>query len=429
VVALGAQSNGKMIAGGIFTSVNGQPQYNLVRFNRDGSVDRSFAIGQGTSRSVRALQVLPGDKILVAGQFGGINGVQRTRVAILNADGSLDPTFDPGAGPNDIVYSMARDTAGNVYLGGSFTAVAGTSKRGLAKLKPDGSLDSGFHLGNGPAPELGVIRAMVAPSGGLGLLIGGSFTSFNGNAVGRIARVNATTGILDSNFRTTSGSGFDGAVRALALTSNGKYVVGGSFSSYNGTVRTRVARLDNNGSIDGTFGNPPLGGQVFALTLQGSHTFAAGTLTTPTNSIARLRDDATADPAFDTGSGVSVTPSDAFSSPFAQVDATTLEPSGKLLIGGRFNDYNGSSRVCLARLTGPAAGVRSLMRIFRGPAFSIVLDGIGIPGSTYRIEAAQALTEPFEPVGQATTAQNGQWSFEDSDAAMFSQRFYQIAPD
>ena len=110
----------------------------------------------------------------------------------------------------------------------------------LAKLTPTGALDATFNPGTGFDST---VRAIAAPNGAAGPVIGGLFTSFNGTTVGRIVRVDATTAARDTAFTTNNGTGFNGQVRARALTPSGQYLVGGSFVSFNGTSQPRLRRL------------------------------------------------------------------------------------------------------------------------------------------------------------------------------------------
>ncbi len=166
VLVITVQGDGKVIVGGIFTSVQNEPHYNFVRLNPNGTIDPTFNVTAGTSRSVRALVVQPDNQILIAGQFGGINGVPAGRVARLNPDGTIDGTFNAGTGADNIIYAMARDAAtGAVYLGGDFFNVNGTARTRLAKLSSAGVLDATFDPGTGPSST---VRAVTAPNGSAG---------------------------------------------------------------------------------------------------------------------------------------------------------------------------------------------------------------------------------------------------------------------
>jgi hypothetical protein len=50
----------------------------------------------------------PNGQLVVAGEFTSVNSTNRNNIARLNSDGSLDPTFDPGIGPNDISSMRSR---------------------------------------------------------------------------------------------------------------------------------------------------------------------------------------------------------------------------------------------------------------------------------------------------------------------------------
>ena len=118
-------------------------------------------------------------------------------------------------------------------LGGAFNiTINGTNRYGLARLNSDGSLDNTFN------PDVGGYPIALQPDGKV--LIGGSFTTVNGTNRNRIARLNADGG-LDTSFNP--GTGADGLVRSIALQSDGNVLIGGDFTTVNGEVRPRIARL------------------------------------------------------------------------------------------------------------------------------------------------------------------------------------------
>src|SRR5205085_541556 len=119
------QADGKIIIGGVFNSINGQRRYNLARLLPDGSLDAGFGVSFGTSRSVRAMAVQSTGKIIIVGSFYAVDGVACGHVARLNPDGTLDNTFNPGIGADNIVYAVTVDSSDNIYIGGAFQAVNG----------------------------------------------------------------------------------------------------------------------------------------------------------------------------------------------------------------------------------------------------------------------------------------------------------------
>jgi uncharacterized delta-60 repeat protein len=137
---------------------------------------------------------------------------------------------------------MALQPDGKVLIGGDFTLVKGASRNGLARLNADGTLDQTFNPGPGISSGTGAIPyvegILVQPDGRI--LIAGWFATFNGTVRNGIARLNAD-GSLDGSFNP--GSGADGVVRAIALQADGKMLIGGDFTTFNGVPRPGVARL------------------------------------------------------------------------------------------------------------------------------------------------------------------------------------------
>ena len=138
---------------------------------------------------------LQGDgKVLIGGWFTTYNGVSRNYIARLNADGSLDSSFNVGSGANGFVQSIASQGDGKVLIGGSFTTYNGVSRNYIARLNADGSLDSSFNVGSGANSA---IRSIVLQGDGK-VLIGGWFTTYNENARAFITRLTAV-GQLEYN--------------------------------------------------------------------------------------------------------------------------------------------------------------------------------------------------------------------------------------
>jgi hypothetical protein len=92
---------------GEFTTVRGAVRNQVARLNSDGSVDDSFDPDGGANNQVECLAIQPDGKVIIGGWFTSFNGAARSRIARLNADGSLDTSFDPGSGANGVVTSLA----------------------------------------------------------------------------------------------------------------------------------------------------------------------------------------------------------------------------------------------------------------------------------------------------------------------------------
>lgn len=312
--------------------------------------DPGFAPGSGANDAVDALVLQPDGKVLVGGGFGTFGGTARNRLVRLNADGSVDTSFDPGTGANGRVLSMALQSDGKVLVGGSFTAFNGWVRHGLVRLHANGSVDTSFDPGSGAADAFGpaqVNALVVQPDGKV--LVGGDFTSFNGQTRSRIARLQSDGGV-DASFNP--GSGLSGGyVAAMALQPDGRLVVAGWFNSVNGIERRGVARLHADGGVDTGF-NPGAGATnatgndapVKTVVLQADGKLLLGGTFNFFNGMARERivrllADGSTDAGFNPGTGANL-----------WVLAIALQTDGKIVLGGDFSTFNGVARNRLARL-------------------------------------------------------------------------------
>ncbi len=241
------QSDGKIIIGGYFTTYNTTARKRIARLNTDGTLDSTFNPGTGADGFVGTNSIQSDEKIIIGGGFGSYNGVSCEYIARLNTDGSLDTTFNSGTGAENRVFTTAIQSDGKIIIGGWFISYNGTSRNYIARLNANGSLDTTFNPGIGASY---IVYTNSIQNDGK-IIIAGDFTSYNGTARNRIARLN-TDGSLDSSFNP--GTGFDLVVSTSAIQSDGKIILGGNFDTYNGTaIHNSIVRLNTNGTIDGTF--------------------------------------------------------------------------------------------------------------------------------------------------------------------------------
>ncbi|HTD65293.1 MAG TPA: immunoglobulin domain-containing protein [Candidatus Limnocylindria bacterium] len=230
-------TNGQVIAAGSFmvTNSDGLARYHLARLNGDGTVDATFD-AKDASDEISSVAAAPGGKTLIAGAFNRVNGVPRNGIARLNSDGSLDATFDPGSGANSDVLALDVQPDGKILVGGRFRSFNGRARHQIARLNSDGMLDPTFDPGPGPDAEVLSIRVLSDGK----IMIGGNFTEVNGQSRSRVARLNSD-GSLDFGF--DPGGGADYIVLSIAEVPDGKIMVGGHFTYFDGLPRPFLVRL------------------------------------------------------------------------------------------------------------------------------------------------------------------------------------------
>ena len=312
----------------------------------DPFTPRPYNTFPGANGPVYAIAMQPDGKAVIAGEFtdynqGGVNNKPNiNRVARINTDGQIDQTFDPGDGADAFVSAVALDRAGNLVLGGAFTSFNRDLHygiNGIVRLKPTGAIDTSFFAGQGAN---GIIRT-IAIDTNQNILIAGEFTSFNGTNRNYIARLNPD-GSLDSTFDTSAGP--DGFVRGLAVQPDGRVFIGGEFTHVGGIARNHLARLNTDGSLDTSFDpGHGLDGPVYAAALQrdGRVLFAGDFQTASDVSlgrIARYNPDGSLDQNFQPGSGAD--------DPIYNLN---VQPDGTIYVAGIFTSYNGTRRIGLAR--------------------------------------------------------------------------------
>jgi uncharacterized delta-60 repeat protein len=344
VAAVSVQSDGKIVIGGSFVNFAGASRNRIARLNNDGTLDTSFlATGAGANGDVLALAIQTDGKIVIGGNFTNFNGTAGNRIARLNTDGTLDTSFVVGAGADAIVRKIAIQSDGRILIGGSFANVAGTARNGIARLNTNGSLDNSF-LGSGNGAN-GPVATLALQSDGK-VLIGGDFTSFNGTSRNRVARLNSD-GTLDTAF-LSSGSGANDQLFALAVQTDGKVLIGGLFTTVNNLARSRIARLNADGTLDNAFLTNAAGANsaVRALAVQSDGRILIGGEFGNYNnvyrgSIARLKTDGSLDETFiNFNSGAN-----------GRVNGVALQADGKVIVGGLFSTVNDFTRGGVARLT------------------------------------------------------------------------------
>src|SRR5262249_24216447 len=130
VLAWAVQPDGKIVIGGVFSTVAGQTRNHLARLNADGTLDNEFNPGVASGREIVWTLALQADgKILVGGDFRRLGRQTRNFLGRLNPDGSVDQQFNPGA--SDRVGYLTIDKEGRILAIGDFTTFAGVPRSGV----------------------------------------------------------------------------------------------------------------------------------------------------------------------------------------------------------------------------------------------------------------------------------------------------------
>ena len=337
VKAIAVASDGKVIIGGNFTCIgtqeatceSGQSRNRIARLNADGTLDATF--NPGTDGVVNAIAVVSDGKIIIGGSFTNVGGLSRTNIARLNVDGAVDTTFNPGT--NGAVNAIAIASDGKIIIGGDFENAAGSPRDNIARLNVDGTVDTTFNPGTN-----GAVNAIAIASDGK-IIIGGAFGNVGGEIQFYVARLN-TNGSLD----ITLNPGPNGPIYALAIDSSGKILIGGDFGQI-GTgpepiAQANLARLNAAGTLDTTF-RPELNGSVLSIGISGTKVLIGGWFYSVNSEsryfLAQLNNNATIDSAFNPGANYPVL-------------AITMQSDGKALLGGQFLGVGSDFRRHIARL-------------------------------------------------------------------------------
>ncbi|MCD8481499.1 MAG: hypothetical protein LR015_01770 [Verrucomicrobia bacterium] len=244
----------------VLSKLNGE----IVRFDNQGNRVGSgpFAVMQGSNVVVHALEPLPDGRFFVAGWFqrvadgSGNNPVDALNIVLLNPDGSIDPSFAPNANFstfNTYIRALAYDPIHQqLYVGGAFENWPGLSfsAPALVRLNLDGSLDTTFQPPSGAAFNR-ISSLVVQPDGKL--LYGSSWTGI-GITAGRLLR----NGSADPDW-IPGGNGVNGVVHQVSMLPDGRIVVVGNLSSFNGTFRGHMLVLNADGTLDVNFNSGGLG--------------------------------------------------------------------------------------------------------------------------------------------------------------------------
>lgn len=354
VTALAKQPDNKIIAGGLFTSYNGTEYKTLVRVLPNGTIDSSFFVGAtGFNGTIKSIHVLPDTSIIVAGGFSMLNTTNVYGIVKLDKNGNIDPSFNISNNLDGGINAMDVDVlTGKIYIGGTFTTVNGTPSKHIARLLPNGDLDNSFVVGSGFTGMFGsapVYSLLIQAD--QKLLVGGEFMFYQGLTASKLCRIKQN-GNVDTAFVTNMGAGFDNIVYAIEQMADGKIIVGGEFTVFQGSARNKIASLNIDGSPNLSFdvADGPAG-TVYSLKKTPNNKIMVGGSFNFFNSVmdralVRINSNGSRDASFDTGTGLTLTAN------APTVYAIYVSTDSNVIVGGYFDKYQDSSFHNIVKIVG-----------------------------------------------------------------------------
>ncbi|MFC6876688.1 M43 family zinc metalloprotease [Flavobacterium myungsuense] len=292
----------------------------------------------GANYDVYTTKIQADGKIIIGGVFTLYKGISVNRVARLNTNLTLDTTFNVGTGADFRIETSAIQSDGKIIIGGSFSTYNGVARKGIARLNTNGTLDTTFAIGTGVIDaNYSAVQTIAIQTDGK-ILIGGSFTTYNGVIKINIARLNSN-GSLDTSFSSSFSTSSGNSVNCIAIQTDGKIILGGNFLTYGSTNGSKIIRLNTNGTIDSTF--------------------VVGT---------------------------------GFNGP---VRCLKLQIDGKILAGGNFYFFNGINRSHLARLNTSGA----IDNTFVPSLISFPLGGYGVKDLDIQTDGKIVIVGGFQTIG------------------------------
>jgi uncharacterized delta-60 repeat protein len=392
--------NGSLLVGGEFTTVNGAGVPRIARLNSDGTSDSSFNPAP-LDGVVFSVVPVPDDSAYISGNFNTVAGNRSPNLARLSGNGSFDSA--PTAIPQGRVTCIAFAPDGALYFGGQFLRVGANSSPYLARLAANGAFDPSFRssLLSGFALEGGVDFITVQADGRM--FVGGTFNTSRGSE--QLVRLNAD-GSLDASF---SASGPILYCTAVVPLDDGQILLAGMATpSGDGFVR----RLNSDGSIDASFQAPSFNDYVRCLALDpAGRVIVGGSFTQASNQpishLARLNADGSLDGTWTIGAN-------------GMVKAICPQAGGKLVIGGLFSEVGGQMHNGIARLNLEESFRFKSTATGSNGHFSAALPADA--GKTYIVEVSTDL-KTWTPFSTQTATTSG-LEIQDSDAYQTPLRFF-----
>jgi uncharacterized delta-60 repeat protein len=341
VYCFNQQSNNKIIVGSVSSANYAVDNSKYIRrINLDGTPDNSFTPPIMIGNTERIF-VQTDDKLIIGTtHLYGVGGNQKD-IMRLNSNGTIDQQFQ-----NNLNYitgniggkGIAIQNDNKILASGFCSTVDNINIKGLIRLNSNGLRDISFNLqGNGyyPSAPLKILQLQNGK-----ILTSGRFSSYNNISYNGLVRLNSD-GSLDNTF--TIGTGFQNSlVNSFGIQSDGKIIVVGGFTSFNGYAKRYLIRLNTDGTIDNTFlvSNLINNSVDDILILPDDKILVIGIFS---KKLVKLNANGSTDSSFDVGIG--------FNSA-SRIIGLYKQTDNQFLIGGTFNQYQSTTSNGILRLLG-----------------------------------------------------------------------------
>ncbi len=245
------QSDGKIVVMGNFSNFNNVQINRLLRINTDGSLDSSFFYRTGAAYAATDMVIDRQNRIIISGRNAlTYNNSRANNLIRIMPDGNIDVSFFKSKFWNTaLALDIQQDD--KILVTGTDYRVNNTSiYNNVLRLNDDGSIDSTFMMSlNYYNSNTGLFKTIKQLSNGT-IIVGGDFPHFRGEYYKNLVLLNADGSI---NASLDSTRKFNGAVNKIIEDQNGKIVVIGDFTHYNGQLHSKIIRFNSDFTIDATF--------------------------------------------------------------------------------------------------------------------------------------------------------------------------------
>jgi len=244
--------DGKILVGGNLTTASGVEEHKIYRLLENGRIDSTFSLSARANGDITTLTSLGSRKIIIGGSFTSYNGLAVNKLVRLHSDGSFDNTFVATGSFGGEIKAIAELEDGSLLIGSSANQMDASA---LVKLDENGSINTSFtgrvksYYGN----YVFINDILQLPSGKI--VIGGFFHSINGIRANNIGMINpdGSTDLAFNQIKTITPN----ISKVMKEPNTGKWIVAGSFDTFNGHITFGIARLLANGAVDTSFRHIP----------------------------------------------------------------------------------------------------------------------------------------------------------------------------